>query len=565
MVNTRRIIRSPPPLQETPQHQLDLQSEKPYKLGPLEWGFVMCCIGDHNPDVLERRIEEMEAHLDRFPEEFPEEDVEGYAAGSDYDFYAEEEVSHGGSLEGTDDVVMEIPVRIDLTSGTDDERGDANAVVKEEEPMQEKRSRSMPRRKCSAKVTEIDLTIESHSVSDSASEFSEETPRQTKRQKVHNSDRARPEQQRGPTTSTDSMASFRHEPDTIIEITSPGPNQDPADRAFRPSITIGRDGRVTHPFKRSRRVETTKEPRIQPYVRRTHKVAHIPRWPGAMMCIGPTDNPRHGITLERAIKMVEERARINGLHQPTFYATFFAQLFSSSSMENILRACRRYCANIVLPPTETQSDPFQAIEATMVTHGIIIGNALHYHRQAVFVQKLTKIHDRMEDKDGEIWKFIERWALGTAGRAYPGARWANEVHHFVIEKAGGLARHQVSRKEWKQKTGHFSRMCRLGKALNALRFTCSPAICLMVGAMSGEKTHSLQHVMKPEKLRDFVDEILQMLPKYPIATIRLLSLDLERDNVRRELEKKTVRYRSEFDDDDNKVETLNDPWTVIAK
>ncbi|KAI4243541.1 MAG: hypothetical protein L6R42_010719 [Xanthoria sp. 1 TBL-2021] len=420
------------------------------------------------------------------------------------------------------------------------------------------------------------------------------TTRETKRQRFYDSDQAQLELQLGQSHLTNAAVRSEEESDTDTEIPTSRGSRTPVDKKYRPATTIGYDGRTTCPSKRRKRIEDNGKPRqIQPYKRCDHKNTHLPQWPAAMMSIGPKDNPRYGISSERAIKMVEQRAKVKGVNMTTSYAAFFARLFSLDTMENLTNGCRRY-NTIMTSLSPTERNPVNQIQVTESATmsgapeevkelvkiylniqiddkvcGVVIGNAINYHQQTLFARKLTIVHNHIMDRDSEISMFLKKWVV-EAGKRVPSSRvpWVNELNSFIMSQAsGGQVRQQEDVNEWRQQRARFGRMCRLGGNLDTLSEMCTGAIWLLVGAMRGGKTHDLNEYMKPDHLRGFVGEVLEMVPEYStcfkelderlwkpilerqqLPSIRLLNIDGDPEALKTELKKKSVRYWLEFDD-----------------
>lgn len=213
--------------------------------------------------------------------------------------------------------------------------------------------------------------------------------------------------------------------------------------------------------------------------------------------------------------MVEQRAKVKGVNMPNSYAAFFARLFSLDTMENLTNGCRRY-NTIMNSLSPTERNPVNQLQVTELATmsgapeevkelvkiylnietddkvcGVVIGNAINYHQQTLFVRKLTIAHNQIMDIDSEVSTFLKKWVV-EAGRRVPSSRlpWVNELNNFIMSQAsGGQVRQQEDVKEWRQQRARFGRMCRLGGNLNTLSEMCTGAIWLLVGAMRGGKSH----------------------------------------------------------------------------
>ncbi|KAL8639130.1 MAG: hypothetical protein Q9226_008911, partial [Calogaya cf. arnoldii] len=431
-----------------------------------------------------------------------------------------------------------------------------------------------------------------------------------KRQKRYDSDDSKMELQTKQSLLTDSSASSDDEFLTDNEIPNSRGSRTPVDREPRPVTTPGQSGRKTtsstrrirwiDPLdqmkmleqRRRKATQATQTPKELNPVSETTKIA---QWPESMMAIGLTDHPSRGIISEKAIKMVQERERTNEeACKLEHYAILLARLFSPDTIANLLHGCHRYSILV----HDESSNPAQqtsrfeqlnmgeqipevvkelvnayvaADTAVEKSLGVFVGNAINLYRQAVFARKLQDACNQITQERGDFWRFIQQWTAGPAGRITNTPMTA-ELTRWVIETVTGQTIRQFGIKEWGKLRSHFTGIRRLGNGLHALIDVVTPAVCLLLVTMAGPVTQTLQRSVCGAILEEFVIKILQLVPEYktcfeelnerlwePIMKrhqlphIRLLNtevlkLGFTKQELQRELYKKSVRYWLEIDE-----------------
>lgn len=276
-----------------------------------------------------------------------------------------------------------------------------------------------------------------------------------------------------------------------------------ARRTEKPKMVVSSKGRLRREFV----PQAQKKPR--PTRKPGQHVTRLPAWPAAMMSISEHEDHPHGIRSEWAIKMVEKKAKAKGLYGSNWYGAFAAEFFTPASMENLMYVCQRYDSNEAVYRMLDRSDARKRvrtevdgvppgikqlleayIEAATRKSGesVVIADTLYYQRQIAFSQRLDEVYSQINAESGEDGQFIiqrakeDPWHFAPA-RTY--TRAISWIDWFLIEHTTGKVMKNLSRYEKSRLHTSFARLAKSGRNMQVLSTVCTPAMLLLVAAMSG--------------------------------------------------------------------------------
>ncbi|KAL8800846.1 MAG: hypothetical protein Q9182_004866 [Xanthomendoza sp. 2 TL-2023] len=545
-----------------------------------EWGFVVCCVGDREATVIEKRIEQLEAYLDRFPQE-----LDG-SPGTDHDV----DIDSEGQMHRDDgDAAAEKTVEVHSTESdfafSSLEKVHGLAAVNEAERMKNSTSGKMPQTEGSVIAGDSLLAVDVEDDSDSVSAY--ETARESMSRDLRDRARALPQQETlGSRTSKlspiseDSVLSSCEDSDSGTAI----PREE---RTRAPSSRIQKQ-RLESSRRQSQNTQFGNQPRDR---ERSFKNSPAYRWPTMMMSISPSSHIFRGMSSEKALKIVGDECRMNGL-SPDVYTAFFAHFFTPSSMGSLVYTCQTYSmakpwsrtvgqpatSNMIKPETSWAPliimnllEAYTDAKSDETIRGPVISKALSFQKQAFFSQILDRVYSQLIDGSGEIWDFFIK-ALVTGPRLNRQSH-MEQVNQFIIERAAGMTRDEMTLGIWTQARRQFTRIVILGRNMHKLSTLCTPAVFLVVAMMKGSKLHSsvrLQSYMQADALENFVTRLLEIFPEYRICLekietkvwipvinklklppSRLLRLNVSQSRVPTEIGKKSVLYWLGTDDEEN--------------
>ncbi|KAL8821028.1 MAG: hypothetical protein Q9223_000867 [Gallowayella weberi] len=401
-----------------------------------------------NAVALEKRIEQLEAYVDRFPQE-----LDG-SPWMDRDIVIGDE---GQIRQDDGDGMDETPSEVHSTESdfvfSSFEKDRESVAVNEAEGMENNTSRKMPQRSGRVRAGDALLAVVVENDSDISS-YLQAIPREEKA-------RAAPSRKQGQRLESS------QQPSQNTQF-----NSQPRDRE--------RSFNVWSPL----------------------------RWPTIMMALSPSYHRRRVMTSRRALKIVGEKCRMKGL-PPDVYTNFFANFFTPSSIGCLADTCQTYnkakpwsrtigrpAASNVINPETRWAPPIimDLLEAYVdaksdenTRRGPVITKALSFQKQALFSQILDRIYSHLDGRTGVIWDTLKEF---TAGPRFNRQSRMEEIHQVIIERAAGMDRDEMAQGVWTKARRQLARMIALGRNMNKLSTLCTPAVFLVVAMTKGFKMHA---------------------------------------------------------------------------